>query len=51
MKQDSFRHRLGILALTLATFALRTWRLGFFSLRGDEAFDVVFAKMESLGPI
>jgi uncharacterized membrane protein len=32
-----------IIALTLITFALRLYRLDCFSLRGDEAFDVLFA--------
>jgi mannosyltransferase len=36
--------------LTLATFALRLYRLGQPSLRGDEAFDVLFAS-QSLGEL
>lgn len=32
-----------IIILTLATFALRVYRLDYLSLRGDEAFDVLYA--------
>ncbi len=39
----AINHRALILGLTLVAFGLRMLRLGFFSLRGDEAFDVVFA--------
>lgn len=33
-----------ILALTLIAFALRVYRLDFFSLRGDESFTVIFVQ-------
>jgi len=36
--------RLLIFALALAAFALRVYRLDFFSLRGDEAFTVIFVQ-------
>ncbi|MCI0476601.1 MAG: hypothetical protein L0Y55_10170 [Anaerolineales bacterium] len=35
---------LGILAITLVAFALRVYRLDFVSLRGDEAFTVIFVQ-------
>jgi 4-amino-4-deoxy-L-arabinose transferase-like glycosyltransferase len=39
-----------MVVLTLAAFALRLYRLGHASLRGDEAFDVLFAS-QSLGEL
>ncbi|RME45364.1 MAG: hypothetical protein D6796_10595, partial [Caldilineae bacterium] len=39
-----------VLLITLFAFGLRLFRLGFYSLRGDEAFDVLFAR-QSLAEI
>ncbi|MFQ5578758.1 MAG: hypothetical protein ACE5G8_17410 [Anaerolineae bacterium] len=36
--------RSAVLLLTLLAFGLRMFRLGYFSLRGDEAFDALFAQ-------
>ena len=38
----------GVLLITLFAFGLRLVRLGFYSLRGDEAFDVLFARQPLL---
>lgn len=42
--------RIGGLAILLAAFALRTWRLDFQELRGDEAFGYFFS-LQSYGEI
>ena len=35
---------LAVLAITLIAFILRVYRLDFVSLRGDEAFTVIFVQ-------